>query len=379
MSMPGPTSRDITGEGSREATAREAIEAIKGRGTAENPKNRFAARHTEPTDDGWGGGQAIVDRGAAPPTRLFPDRTVNLIARNQSPDIPFDRSINPYKGCEHGCIYCFARPTHAYLDLSPGLDFETKIFYKTRVRERLAEALSKPSYQCQTIAMGTNTDPYQPAEKRHRITREVLQVLLETRHPVSLVTKSRLILRDLDLLTQLAELGLVSVAVSVTTLSNSLKTKLEPRTAGPQARLRTIAALAEAGVPVSAMVAPVIPFINDQEIEHIVAAVSDAGAASAGYILLRLPGEVRDLFHAWLRQHYPLKADRVINAVRGTRGGQDYQAKWGVRMRGEGQVAELIAARFKQALKQAGLVAKTDVRLRTDLFRPPGQQQLNLL
>ena len=327
------------------------------------------------------GGQVIgrdLPGQSGPPTRLYPDRTVSLITRNRSPDISFDRSINPFKGCEHGCIYCFARPTHAYLDLSPGLDFESKIFYKTHARERLLAELAKPGYRCATIAMGTNTDPYQPAERRYRITREILETLLENRHPVSVVTKGQLVLRDLDLLAELARLQLVSVAVSVTTLSNELKTKLEPRTASPSARLRVIRELRAAGVPVSAMVAPVIPFINDAEIEDIVAAVADAGAISANYILLRLPLEVRELFEQWLAQHYPLKAGRVMSAVRGTRGGKAYDPTWGKRMRGEGQMAELVGARFRAAVRRHNLDNVVPA-LRTDLFRPDGGRQLSLL
>ena len=366
---------------------------IRGRGSSENPHNRFSERYTEPVDDGWGSrsgsglesfpGAQVIGRDlsvrSGPPTRLYPDKTVTLITRNQSPDISFDRSINPYKGCEHGCIYCFARPTHAYLDLSPGLDFETRIFYKTRVRERLLAELGNRKYRCATIAMGTNTDPYQPAEKRQRITREVLQTLLEARHPVSLVTKSQLVLRDVDLLAELASLELVSVAVSVTTLDNGLKTKLEPRTASPAARLRVIRELRAANVPVSVMVAPVIPFINDNEIEDIVAAAADAGAMAAEYILLRLPLEVKDLFQGWLAQHYPLKAERVMSAIRSARGGKAYDAAWGKRMRGDGNIAELIGARFRAAVKRNSLNLTPPRRLRTDLFRPPGVKQLSLL
>lgn len=342
----------------------------KGRGATENPPSRFLARHSEAEDDGWH---------ASARTQLYPDRTVTLITRNQSPDIPFDRSINPYKGCEHGCVYCFARPTHAYLDLSPGLDFETKIFVKTNVRERLAEELGKPGYRCRTLAMGTNTDPYQPAEKQQRVTRAVLETLLEARHPVSMVTKGGLILRDLDLLREFARLDLVSVSVSLTTLSNELKTKLEPRTAGPAARLKVIRELHGAGVPVGVMVAPVIPFVNDHEIEDIVAAGFQAGAATMHYILLRLPHEVKDLFRAWLDVHYPLKAERVMSAIRSARGGKAYEAKWGTRMRGEGGMADLIGARFRSALKRHGILDAPAPILRTDLFRPPGQRQLSLI
>jgi DNA repair photolyase len=360
----------------------------KGRGATENPASRYLARHSEPVDDGWH--VPVPEDADRPPadhaehkppktrTQLYPDRTVTLITRNQSPDIGFDRSINPYKGCEHGCIYCFARPTHAYLDLSPGLDFETKIFYKTNVRERLIGELGKKSYRCRTLAMGTNTDPYQPAEKQQRVTRAVLEMLLEAKHPVSLVTKGHLILRDMDLLTEFARLELISVAVSLTTLSNELKTKLEPRTASPAARLKVIHELHAAGVPVGAMVAPVIPFVNDHEIEDIVAAGTQAGAATMNYILLRLPLEVKDLFRDWLDVHYPLKAERVMSAIRSARGGKAYDAKWGTRMRGEGSIADLIGHRFRAALKRHGILDAKSPLLRTDLFQPPGQRQISL-
>jgi len=353
----------------------------KGRGATENPASRYLARHSEAIDDGWQGASGSEPERAAAKakTTLYPDRTITLITRNQSPDVPFDRSINPYKGCEHGCIYCFARPTHAYLDLSPGLDFETRIFVKTNVRERLVAELGKPGYSCRTLAMGTNTDPYQPAEKQQRVTRAVLETLLEARHPVSLVTKGQLILRDLDLLSEFASLGLVSVAVSLTTLSNDLKTRLEPRTAGPAARLKVIRELRAAGVPVGVMVAPVIPFVNDHELEDIVAAGAEAGAATMHYILLRLPHEVKDLFRAWLDVHYPLKAERVMSAIRSARGGKAYDARWGTRMRGEGGIAELIAVRFRAALKRHGISDARGPTLRTDLFRPPGERQLSLI
>jgi DNA repair photolyase len=352
---------------------------LKGRGATENEASRYLARHSVPVDDGWAAVEGDEPSASRVATELYPDRTVTLITRNSSPDIPFDRSINPYKGCEHGCVYCFARPTHAYLDLSPGLDFETRIFFKTNVRDRLVEELGKPRYRCQTIAMGTNTDPYQPAERHQRITRTILETLLEARHPVSIVTKSQLILRDVDLLQEMARRQLVTVAVSLTTLSNELKTRLEPRTAGPGARLKVIRELGRAGVPVGAMVAPVIPFVNDHEIEDIVAAATDAGALTANYILLRLPLEVSGLFEAWLGVHFPDRAERVMNAIRSARGGKTYDATWGKRMRGEGEFAELIAARFKVALRRNGILGATQPPLRTDLFRPPGGSQLSLI
>lgn len=347
----------------------------KGRGATENPASRFIARVSVPCDDGW---SLDPDPVTSPKTELYADRTITLITKNRSPDVPFNQSINPYKGCEHGCVYCYARPTHAYLDLSPGLDFETKIFFKTNVRERLCAEIGKRSYQPQTIAMGTNTDPYQPAEKKLGVTREVLETLLEYRHPVSIVTKGQLILRDIDLLSELATQGLVSVMISLTTLSNELKTKMEPRTASPAARLRVIQELNRAGIPVGAMLAPVIPFVNDHEIEAIVAAGADAGVRSMKYVLLRLPFEVKELFEKWLDVHYPLKAQRVMNAIRSTRRGKAYDSTWGKRMRGEGPVAELIAQRFNKALKANGLQYGEMPELRRDLFRSPGRQQMAL-
>ncbi len=337
-----------------------------------NSESRFLPTRSIPVSDGW---DLAPEEAGKPETVLLPDRTVRLVTRNRSPDIPFDRSINPYKGCEHGCVYCFARPTHAYLDLSPGLDFETRIFFKTDVRRRLEQEIGAKGYECHPIAMGTNTDPYQPAERQLRITRRILEALLEWRHPVTIVTKGQLILRDLDLLTDLARLELVRVSISVTTLDNDLKTRLEPRTASPAARLRMITKLKEAGVPVGAMVAPVIPFVNDGELEDIVSACAGAGAGWAAYILLRLPSEVAPIFQAWLDEHYPLKASRVENAIREMRGGAMYRSRWGQRMRGTGPMADLIASRFRNALKASGLAdAEASRPLRSDLFRPPGMQ-----
>ena len=346
----------------------------KGRGAISNPASRFDPTVSEPVDDGWNEVESVDISSSAPKTKFFPDQTRNIIATNKSPDIPFDRSINPYKGCEHGCVYCYARPTHAFLGLSPGLDFETRIFYKTEPAARLSEALERRGYKVRPIAMGTNTDPYQPGERQLGITREILKTLLRYRHPVTLVTKSTLILRDLDILAELATLGLVQVSVSVTTLNNGLKTALEPRTAGPRARLRVLDSLHQARVPVGAMIAPVIPCINDNELEDIVAAVSKAGASTASYILLRLPLEVEDLFVEWLQQHYPNRADHVMSHIRAMRGGVAYRAEWGTRMRGQGTYADLLARRFELATKRAGLGTDLSVPLRTDLFRPTNDQ-----
>lgn len=346
-----------------------APRADRSRGALSNEQSRFITTRSETVDDGWEFSNANVGEQSDPnscsaglsndefsvrrvPTEFFPDKTRNLITRNSSPDLPFDRSINPYKGCEHGCIYCFARPTHAYLDLSPGLDFERKIFYKTNVTEHLAKEFAKPGYQVRPIAIGTNTDPYQPGEKQHQIMRELLTRLLAHRHPVTIVTKGQLLTRDLDLLTQLAELNLVKVMISVTTLSIALKTKLEPRTASPGVRLKMMRQLADAGVPVGAMIAPVIPYINDAELQDIVGACVAHGAKELNYILLRLPLEVAPLFEQWLVEHYPLRAEKVMNVIRDTRGGKAYDSQWGQRMRGQGPFAELLAQRFALALKQ---------------------------
>ena len=349
----------------------------KGRGAVSNPGSRFGQTVSVAVADGWSAPESDPDwPEPSPRTTFLPDQTRNIIATNSSPDIPFDQSINPYKGCEHGCVYCYARPTHAFLDLSPGVDFETRIFYKTNPAERLREALDHPGYRCRPLAMGTNTDPYQPGEKRHAVTRQVLETLLDYRHPVTITTKGALVLRDLPLLKELAALRLVSVAVSITTLDNALKTKLEPRTASPAARLKAVRELAAAGVPVGTMVAPVIPVINDGEIERIVARAAEAGAAFAGYVVLRLPLEVQPLFTEWLAEHYPLKAEHVMNRVRDLHGGKAYEPQWGTRMRGRGVYAELIAKRFEVARRKHGMDKSSRGVLRTDLFRPRQGQLL---
>ena len=349
---------------------------LAGRGAVSNPAGRFENTASVAVADGWERPEDDFPS-PHPRTTFTPDQTRNIIATNRSPDVPFEQSVNPYKGCEHGCVYCYARPTHAFLGLSPGLDFETSIFYKTEPAARLKEAFERPGYQCKPLAIGTNTDPYQPGEKRLRVTRQVLETLLDYRHPVSIVTKGALILRDLPLLAELATHGLVTVAVSVTTLDNALKTKLEPRTASPSARLRMVRELAAAGVPVGVMFAPVIPVLNDSEIEAVVARAAAAGAGFVGYVMLRLPLEVKDLFEEWLATHYPLKAEHVMNRVRDVRGGKAYQAEWGVRMRGQGVYADLIAQRFAVARKKHGLDTspRRTAALRTDLFRR-GQGEL---
>ena len=298
------------------------------------------------------------------------ERPRKIITRNESPDISFDRSINPYRGCEHGCIYCFARPTHAYMGLSPGLDFETKLFVKEGAAELLARELSAPGYVPRTIAMGTNTDPYQPIERQYRLTRSVLEVLARANHPVGIVTKSALILRDLDILGPMAKRGLAKVAVSVTTLDRALARTMEPRASTPERRLAAIEGLATAGVPVGVMVAPIVPAINDAEIETILARAHALGAREAGYVMLRLPLELKDLFTDWLVAHFPGKARHVLSLVREMRDGKLNDSTWGKRMTASGPYAWMIGRRFEVAAEKLGFL-KTRVKLRTDLFEPP--------
>jgi len=350
----------------------------KGRGAASNLQGRYASTHTEADDDGWGN---LEEEPQAPDTVLRPDPARRIISHNQSPDVPFEASINPYKGCEHGCPYCFARPTHSYLDLSPGLDFESRIFYKENAAEKLEAELRKPSYRPTPISLGINTDAYQPAERKLRVTRSILEVLWEYRHPVSLLTKSTLIQRDLDILAPMAEHNLVSAAVSITSLDPRIKRTLEPRTASPQGRLNTIGALTEAGVPVGVMTAPIIPAITDHEIEAMLQAAADNGADSAGYVLLRLPWEVAPLFKEWLEAHYPNRAEHVMSLVRQSRGGKNYDATWGRRMTGTGQYAGMIAQRFRVACKRFGLNQSTRPPLDTSQFRVPARSgdQMHLL
>lgn len=322
---------------------------IKGRGTNGNPANRFHECAREAFDDGWDSAERDTGK---PKTELLKDKSRSVIVYNQSPDVPFDRSINPYRGCEHGCVYCYARPSHAYLDYSPGLDFETRIFHKPGAADLLRKELAKPGYACEPIALGVNTDAYQPAERELNISRAILEVLLEYRHPVSIVTKSALVERDLDLLREMAARNLVHVMISVTTLDRTLARTLEPRAAAPQRRLQTIETLRAAGIPVGVLVAPVIPVLNDWEIERILKAVSDAGALTAGYVMLRLPREVKQLFNDWLQCHAPLKADHVMNRIRDIRGGRENDSRFGIRMRGSGVYADLVSKRFHAALSR---------------------------
>lgn len=324
---------------------------LKGRGAATNAVSRFVEFKREAIDDGW----AQAEDEAKPRTEVYTDASRKIITYNESPDIPFDRSINPYKGCEHGCVYCFARPTHAYLDLSPGLDFETKIFAKPNAAELLAKELANPRYSPQPIALGVNTDAYQPIERKLGITREILAVLSEHAHPVEIITKSALVERDIDLLAPMAARNLVRVIVSVTTLDHSLSRRMEPRATAPKRRLQTINALREAGVPVGVLFAPIIPVLNDSEIEKVLTEAAEAGAGSAGYVVLRLPHELKDLFQEWLHEHYPLKAEHVMNRVRDMRGGKAYESGFGRRMTGTGEFSALIRQRFQLACKRLGL------------------------
>lgn len=344
------------------------IRREKGRGAVSNRAGRFARETCESAADEWSEELDALPKLA---TVVRAEAAKSIITRNQSPDVPFEQSINPYRGCEHGCVYCFARPTHSYLDLSPGLDFETQLYYKANAADLLEAELRKPGYVCKPITIGANTDPYQPIEREHRITRQLLETMLEYRHPVSLITKGSLIERDLDLLSDLAGLDLVSVHVSVTSLDSKLKRNLEPRAASAAARLRMIKRLAAAGVPVGALIAPVIPALTDHELEAIVERVAAAGASSAGYVLLRLPHEVAGLFVEWLETHYPDRARHVMSLVRQSRAGKDYDSSWGQRMRGTGRFAELIENRFRLACRRHGLDRRRAGALRTDLFNRP--------
>jgi DNA repair photolyase len=328
------------------------VQPIKGRGTALRPPGRFESRNTLRVDDGWGGAEEELP---AFKTTVTAETARSIISRNQSPDISFDQSINPYKGCEHGCIYCYARPSHAYLNLSPGLDFESKLFYKANAAELLEQELRKPGYKGSTIALGANTDPYQPIERRLEVTRSILQVLARFRHPVGIITKGAMIERDLDLLIDLARDGLVGVGITLTTLDPELKRTLEPRASSPQARLRVMRKLSAAGIPVRVMFSPVIPCINDAELERVLEAAAQAGASTASYVLLRLPYELKELFREWLETHMPLKAAHVMSLIQQSRGGKDNDAQFGSRMRGTGQFAELIAQRFVLARRRYGL------------------------
>lgn len=344
---------------------------VKNRGAVSNPEGRFEKEQCEQFDDGWHSEEEdlpILE------TILIQERAKTIISRNDSPDISFEQSINPYKGCEHGCIYCYARPSHGYMNLSPGLDFETKIFFKPNADELLEKEFTKKKYVCKPIVIGANTDPYQPAEAKLKITKKLLAVMQRYDHPVSIITKSSMIERDIELLSDLARRNLVKVAISLTTLSPKLKLSLEPRTATPKARLRTIRNLTAAGIPVRVMAAPIIPMINDMELEQILEQASLAGARHASYVLLRLPYEVKELFKEWLNEHYPDRAKHVMSLVSQMRNGKEYDSTFGSRMRGEGEYANLLATRFKIACKRFNLNKQSDPSLDTTSFNAQHQQ-----
>lgn len=341
-------------------------ERRRGRGASSNAASRYDALTTTACDDGWEG---LAD---LPPFKTEVERETakSIIATNKSPDISFDQSINPYRGCEHGCIYCYARPTHAYLGHSPGLDFETKLTAKVNAAELLEAALAKPSYKVSPIALGAVTDPYQPIERDYKLTRQILEVLSKAQHPFTIVTKSALVLRDVDLLQPLAAKGLCKVALSITSLDANLSRRMEPRASAPHRRLEALRQLDGLGIPTMVMMAPVIPGLNDHEIESVLEAVAEAGAGEAGYVLLRLPLEIKTLFREWLAREVPERASRVISLMQSTRGGQDYDTRWGVRQRGEGPFAALIEQRFRLARKRLGLELRRN-DLRCDLFVKP--------
>ena len=353
--------------------------AKKGRGAVTNASGRFERESREAFDDGWNGAADPDPALEKLHTFVTIETARTIISRNTSPDISFDQSINPYRGCEHGCIYCYARPNHAYVGLSPGLDFESRLFAKTNAAELLERELSAPNYKPSTIVLGGVTDIYQPIERDHNITRELLEVLARHNHPVGLVTKSQLVLRDLDILAPMAALGLARVAVSLTSLDSTLSRRMEPRAAAPHRRIEVIRDLTRAGVPVVAMTAPVIPALNDHELEALLEAAAGAGAREAGYVVLRLPLEIADLFEQWLTAHYPDRATHVMSVMRQMRGGKNYDARWRARQTGTGPFAALIAARFRRACKKLDL---NRMRLPLDVsqFRPPPKtgQQLEL-
>lgn len=335
------------------------IQFLKGRGALSSPGSRFDAHQREslaPEELEWpGGDEENSSEAPRPKTIVVQQQARSIISRNQSPDIGFEQSINPYQGCEHGCVYCYARPSHAYLGLSPGLDFETRIFAKTNAAELLRKELAKPGYQPSMIVVGANTDPYQPIERKLGLTRAVLEVLAECKVPVGIITKNALVTRDLDILQTLAAKGLVQVNISVTTLDNALARTLDPRASAPASRLQAMRTLSDACIPVAVFASPMIPAINDVELEKIMEAAANAGARHASYVLLRLPLEVRDLFVQWLEQHYPLRAEHVMHRIQATRGGKDYDANFATRMKGSGLFAELLKQRFTVALKRYGL------------------------
>ena len=348
-----------------------ALARIKGRGAATNREGRFEATRVEREDDGW---FPEADLGATtrPATTVTHERARSIISRNDSPDIPFTQSINMFRGCEHGCFYCYARPTHSYLNLSAGLDFETRLTAKTNAAEQLRIELARPGYVCSTINLGANTDPYQPIEREQRLTRGVIEVLSECAHPLTIITKNAMVERDLDLLAPMAEKQLVHVFLSVTSMDNTLSSKMEPRASAPHRRIAAIRRLHEAGIPVGVFVAPIIPMINDRDLEAVLEAAREAGARSASYTIVRLPHELKDLFREWLAVHYPDRAAHVMSLVQQMRGGRDYVADFKTRMRGEGVFAELIRRRFRVAVQRLGYIGRNEeVALDTSQFRAP--------
>ncbi len=378
----GPGTCD-TGPAADHARRRNRLEgqtpgatALKGRGATGNPEGRFESTARACIDDGWAEPEDASP--SASPTHVRTEQARTVITRNNSPDVPFNYSINPYRGCEHGCSYCFARPGHAYLNLSPGLEFETHLIAKVNAAECLERELSRPGYVCETIALGTNTDPYQPVERKLRITRSLLEVAAKYNQPVGIVTKNALVERDLDILAPMARRGLAAVFVSVTTLDHQLARRLEPRASAPARRIEAIRRLHEAGIPVGVMFAPVIPFLNDAELESVLGSASNAGARQAGYILLRLPYEVKQIFRDWLECHYPLKAAHVMSRVQAMRGGRDNDPDFGSRMVGKGEFAELLGKRFRIACKRYGLNLNQR-KLDVSRFRhPAADRQMDL-
>ncbi len=357
-------------------TAGDYGQQVKGRGATINIEGRFEIWNREASDDGW-----FQDPGEGPArvkTVISIEHAKSVISRHDSPDVGFSQSINPYRGCAHGCTFCFARPSHAYLGLSPGLDFETRLFAKVNAVEKLREELAKPGYKCEPLTIGVNTDAYQPIERQYKITRSILELASHTNHPVSLITKSALIERDLDLLAPMARKNLVSVTLSITTLDSKITMKMEPRTSAPARRLEAVRRLSEAGIPVNVNVAPVIPFLTDSELKSILEASAKAGAVSAGYVLIRLPWEVRPIFKEWLEKNFPLKAEHVMSRIRDMRDGRENDPNFGSRMVGKGTLAELLSQRFRKAVTRFGL--DRDFReLDCSLFVPPslnGQKTL---
>jgi DNA repair photolyase len=351
-------------------TAGDHGEASRGRGATANPEGRFESAQREPVEDGWFKDPAV--EAARPKTVVTIERAKSILSRNDSPDLNFTQSLNPYRGCEHGCIYCYARPSHAFLGLSPGLDFETRLVAKEGAAALLREELSRPGYRCEPINIGSNTDGYQPIEREHRITRSVLEVLREASHPVAIVTKSALVERDVDLLAPMARESLVSVTISVTTLDGRLASRMEPRASAPARRIEAIRRLRAAGVPVGVNVAPIIPFLTDHELESILEAAAGAGASWAGWTLVRLPWEVKDIFRAWLEEHVPLKAAHVMARLNEMRGGRDNDPRFGTRMSGEGLLADLVRRRFEVVCGRLGL-AQRPATLSRERFRAPAR------